>query len=71
MPVEIGELTHLQLLNLHSNELKGTSDHFDNHEIKSFITDCGNTATTESVISCDTCTECCNTDEECITESET
>jgi hypothetical protein len=71
IPTEIGQLKQLTLLHLHSNELVGTADHFGNHNIESFTSDCGNTATTESLVECETCTECCNQDEECITETRT
>ena len=70
IPAEIGNLSRLRLLHLHSNRLEGIADHFD-YEIESFITDCGNTETTESLVDCVNCTECCNEDMECIREDTT
>ena len=72
MPKEIGNLTQLKLLHLHSNEFIGAADHFSEHNsIESFTSDCGNTAITESLVECKTCTECCNQDKQCITETKT
>ena len=72
IPAEIGRLTKLDLLHLHGNELEGKADYFKKDEVpKSFITDCGNTATTASLVDCLTCSQCCNENEECITESAT
>ena len=69
IPTEIGNLRQLKLLHLHGNALTGNADYFDSYTIQSFISDCGNTATTASLVKCETCTDCCNREEECITET--
>ena len=63
-------LHNLDLLHLHSNQLTGSIDSF-NYSIGSFITDCGNTETSPSLVSCPDCTECCNIEDHCISDSRT
>ena len=59
---------NLDLLHLHSNQLTRRIESF-NYLIDSFITDCGNTETSSSLVSCPDCTECCNIEDRCISDS--
>lgn len=66
----IYNLHNLDVLHFHSNQLTGSIESF-NYLINSFITDCGNTETSRSFVSCPDCTECCNIEERCISKSAT
>ena len=70
IPTELSNMRKLDLLHLHSNKLVGKSDHFD-YSIKSYITDCGLTQTSQGLTQCLDCTECCNIDGSCITTADT
>ena len=63
-------LKKLKLFHLHSNQLTGDADYFE-QSLESFIADCGNTDLTEKIITCTTCTECCNDEGGCITLEKT
>jgi len=67
---KIYNLQNLDLLHFHSNQLTGRIDSFG-YLIDSFITDCGNTETSPSLVTCPDCTECCNIEDRCISKSAT
>ena len=70
IPSTIGQLNKLNLLHLHGNQMEGFADHFTHQIPENFISDCGNTAETISLVTCATCSICCNQDEDCIDQKE-
>ena len=70
IPSTIGQLNKLNLLHLHGNQMEGSADHFVHHVPENFISDCGNTDETRSLVTCATCSICCNQDEDCINQKE-
>ena len=68
IPSSIKNLKNLKLFHLHSNQLNGDADLFgENQKLESFIADCGSTDLIEKLVTCATCTECCNEEGGCIT----
>ena len=65
---KIYKLHNLDLLHLHSNQLTRRIKSF-NFLIDSFATDCGNTKTSSSLVSCPDYTECSNIEDRCICDS--
>jgi len=57
---EIGNIKTLKLLYLHSNLISGQTDVFD-YDIDTYITDCG-----ELYLTCNTCSDCCLKDGNCL-----
>ena len=70
IPSQFAYLLKLDLFQLHGNELIGDADLF-NYSINSYISDCGNTQNTPGLVSCQSCTMCCNSDGNCLSNKET
>ena len=66
IPSTIRSLKNMELFHLHGNQLEGDADFFEK-DLDSFIVDCGNTDKSTRLVNCDTCTECCNEEGNCIT----
>jgi len=67
---QIGNLIKLNLLHLHSNRLEGNADYF-NYLIPNFTTDCGRTLDSPPLVTCQSCTQYCNNEENCVNVDET
>ena len=65
VPTDLSNLVNLKLLHLHSNKLVGSLDLF-NYTICSFASDCGSTESSNSLIECSFCSQCCNVDGDCL-----
>ena len=70
IPSSIKNLKNIKLFHLHGNQLEGDADFFEK-DLESFIVDCGSTDKSKRMVQCDTCTECCNEDGDCITLAKT
>ena len=70
IPSGIRKLINLNLLHLHGNQIRGNADYIDK-PIKSYITDCGKAFSYEALVKCDTCSECCTTDGDCLKVQDT
>jgi len=70
IPSGIRKLINLNLLHLHGNQIRGNADYIDK-AIKSYITDCGKAFLYEALVKCDTCSECCTTDGDCLKVQDT
>ena len=72
IPSNIKHLENLNLFHLHGNQLTGAADVFDADRMpESFIADCGTTDVEERLVTCQTCSECCNEEGGCITLAKT
>ena len=72
IPSNVKSLETLSLFHVHGNQITGNADLFQNdHNLESFISDCGNTDLEESLVDCTTCTQCCNEEGSCITLAKT
>jgi len=67
IPQEISQLGNLAYLHLHSNLLDGEAHNFP-YKIDSYITDCGGSLSTPALVTCQSCTYCCNVLKECINQ---
>jgi len=65
VPSDVRKLIDLKLLHLHGNQIEGNADYLETPP-KSYITDCGNTFTTKALTTCETCSECCTDDGDCL-----
>lgn len=73
IPPGFSELKNLDLLHLHHNELTGDAPSmtFHNKNKNNYITDCGEPSFhLLQPLFCETCTICCNSDEECLDRTE-
>ena len=70
IPSTIRNLKNIKLFHAHGNELGGDADFFE-HDLESFIVDCGSTDKSKRLVQCDSCTQCCNEEGDCITLAKT
>ena len=71
IPSHVNILKFIDLFHLHGNQLEGNADLFEEHIPSNFIVDCGTTDISEKMVDCDTCSECCNEDGGCISDTKT
>ena len=67
---DLSNLKKLELLHVHRNRIEGSVDFF-NYSIKEFVADCGRTETSKPLLTCSTCSTCCNDEGSCINTSKT
>jgi hypothetical protein len=60
-PTELGNLKHLQFIQLNGNRISGTIPELEVHseDYSSFVADCGSPSDFDETLECPGCTMCC------------